>query len=104
MGKKRRMLSSAKHKGKRTTLWEAMNTAAELSARVDELVERVEALTAPLPTPVVEVLETVEVVEAEVALAPTPRPKAIKAKTRTAKTTRVKKTKTATKKTSKFEN
>ena len=81
MGKKRRMLSSAKHKGKRTTLWEAMNTAAELSARVDELVERVEALTAP-----------------------TPRPKAIKAKTRTAKTTRVKKTKTATKKTSKFEN
>ena len=97
MGKKRRMLSSAKYKAKRSTLWEAMNATAELSAKVDEVVEKVEALTAPPPKPVAEVAEVIETA----TLTQTLKPKATKPKatTRKARTTRK-----ATKKTSKLEN
>ena len=86
MGKKRRMLSSAKYKGKRTALWEALNNTAELSARVDEGIEQVEAVATPV---VARPAKTFE---------PTPAPIAKPVATKTTKTAKVAKTKaTATK-------
>ena len=81
MGKKRRMLSSAKYKGKRTALWEALNNTAELSARVDEVIEQVEAVATPVVATPAKTFE------------PAPAPIAKPVVTKTIKTAKVAKTK-----------